>query len=448
MAKRNPKVTEKLQTAFSGRIKEFAGEIHRYGIEKLYTELKGRGYITASYPFETFKTDFKRMKQNGNGLLNEPALISGILEITSFPANALFGGPITNTENNLKILENAVVKGFEAAEEKKKKQKTWIPSTSDYEIAICIRDTIKGIMNNYITDVPIFYLFLRPYKQKLTLRKVKNQKIDRIIEKLFNTEGGYAYNTYLNIPTSEFLQHSLESMINRFWNYTLAIVYCMYSVERMYRLYKFGRTIRWKKDLPYITYSFKLDNSDAIVNKKGDIFSIELKNISMLLDDLIGIKKLDEASINRDFSLHKAIICNFNYILNYLINPEIEPSPSMGAFSHLENNQNPIVRKEYKLMITSEVIDALLNIKQSLKQLVDFYCDSMIKETEEQGGLLKMEGNIPDCPSPNPIPSQERKQPELNEGWSLPIDLAEQDKMIEEELLNNEGLNNNPISTK
>jgi hypothetical protein len=204
VGQRKSKVPETVEQAFLSRIQEFAGAIHSYGVEKLYLELRSRAYITESYPFETFKTDFKRMKNGRNGLFKEPALLGGIFEILHFPAEALFGGPSSSAEDIRKTVREELNRTAQDIEKQKKNPNKRISNSQMIDRAGIVHNIIR---NNYSPFYPqLGYYLNEPFRLLFAGYSAHDKswdhereiRIKTILENILKGQKGSSYNP--NMP--------------------------------------------------------------------------------------------------------------------------------------------------------------------------------------------------------------------------------------------------------
>jgi hypothetical protein len=377
MRQRKSKVPEPVREAFFSRIKEFAGAIHSHGVENLYLDLRSGAYITESYPLETFKTDFKRMKNGGNGLLNEPALLGGILEILHFPAGALFGGPSASAEDNREVFKKNLSDALQGMDKQKKIPKKRIYSPRIIDRAGIVHQIIEDIfhpsLGRQTLAAPFFKLFAYYSSWDKAWDHERETRIKTILEKILNGPAGNAYRDYYWSGMSYPQNFPSIGPYDAYWNLCLVISYQLSCIESLYSIFQKSKMIKKKttSGQPVVIDSLKTTQNVSLENEGQDVFAVELRNFCKAFDNIINnpdeniiyklkAPSLPELEIERSYN---DIISNFQKILYAMFSPtfiqtvqksSFENSP-VDAFLKPEN----VYINYYELKITDKKIGLL-----------------------------------------------------------------------------------------
>jgi hypothetical protein len=496
MANRKLKTTEQVNESFLVRVREFAGAIHGYGVEKLYRELGLKGYTAGSYCFETFKTDFKRMKQSGNGFFNTPALIGVILEIIGFPAYGLFGGPISTAEADMKKIARLTISEMQKEKTPKKRIIHAHVINHAQSIYFFIQNSLLAWCrhkDNFSPNEPTLTLFNYYSLIDKTWHVPQELRIYGLLKIILDSENTLNIIASMNgqnlsdQPPSYMIKK--ESYIR--WNIFLIIAYQLYAIEKMYALHRTGKKIRVKtpKNQQKIHHESEIYDSS---NNPGS-FENELNQCITKFDAVVKIldnEKDKIKSVNKEHLIK--IIEIFQTIILFLLNPcYVQPEASdlssksmVDAFlgNQIEikihyvleiNEKETAVLRETNQMLNhlfdsptiqsgiKEIMDNKENDTQSPKQSYQDHpvvkaMANLDKEKNDNPVTKIGIGTSPKKPEQKPSidkflaelskkeynyqfpklnPFQEQKQSKPDEMWpSSPIDLAEQEKMMDEEI--------------
>jgi hypothetical protein len=444
MGKRKSKIPETVREAFFSRIKEFAGAIHSHGVENLYRDLRSRAYITESYPLETFKTDFKRMKNGGNGLLNEPALLGGILEILHFPASVLFGGPSASAEDNREVLKKTVIDTIQDIEKQKKIPKKRIYSSRIIDRARIVHKIIADIFQPFSSGKPFltepfFKLFIYYSLHNNAWDHEKETRIKAVLEKILNGQKRDAYIYYQHGMSYSQYSHPIDPY-DIYWNLCLVISYQLSCIESLYSIFQKSKMIKNKtrSGQPVFITSPKITQNVASENEGQDILAVELHNFCEAFDNIINnpdeniIYKLKapflpELEIERSY---KIIISKFQKILWSMLNPTpiqtvpknfFENSP-IYAFLKPEN----VYINYCNLIITDKEIEM---IRENIRMLTNQNACPINQDDQNTSSNIQ-----PELPT-NVMPSPRCMPPPNNNLKPREYKRDEQDDLIDAEIL-------------
>jgi hypothetical protein len=388
MGKRTPKVTEDCKAMLSSGVKEFASAIHNYGVERLYSDLRSNGKTTSTYTFSAFADDFKRMKNGLNGFLNEPALLGAICALLQFPTSALFGGPISNAEENREIIKSEIRNTMHEVEKEKKIPKKRISNDKIFMHSKNVYFIIQNlIFNKLLGSHPIISLFILYSSKDKSWDHNRELRIKNILEKILCGQAGHRYIDAVNTGYFSPFGYTKEMEISdAYWNHCLTIAYQLSCMEKLYSFHQKSKLLKiksGKEDQPIVHSSFISQEVSDDDNTK-DIFAEELKVFCTLFDNVINMdyKNLNIYT-NLFHTLHK-IVCHFQSLLNFLINPLLSsqraPSQYDDSLINYFTQDKTLLMNTYVLKVTDKELGLLRESTQLFRNLHDSLMGINIKE--------------------------------------------------------------------
>lgn len=298
------------------RIDAYAVAIRHFGLQELLNKLKEAHILESDYKYNTFKTQFRRLKENKSGpFLKTNFLIPILQHLDGFTYKDLFGEDETGKneqENKESSVLNAISelktelkndlstlhKGGRAANSRDYiKGKNLLESTK--EIAMRIDSGLKDSTLGYYALINIFVQYTLP--QKKTWKHGSSKMLGRI-DKIFNqmTKTNHFGQVYsLEVleghkgPDFSDLPHK-QVKINNLGNYYLVIAYQMLLLDELYRLYskndfciKF-KTVNNGNNYTKITvWKIKI-RKEYKDNASRDAFRSCIKNFYSIFDDRLN----------------------------------------------------------------------------------------------------------------------------------------------------------------
>jgi hypothetical protein len=388
---RKSKVPETNKQIFFSRIEEFAGAIHSYGVENLYKELRSKAYITESYPLETFRTDFKRMKNSENGLLNEPAMLGGILEILHFPADALFGGPSASIEDNRETVKATIINTMQDIEKQKRTPQKRIFNSRMIDRAWKVHNIIR---NNYSLSYPQLGYFLNePFRllfagysaQDKSWDHAKETRIKTILENILKGSKGSSYYYYYPNMSPPFFSPSADPY-DTYWNNCLIISYQLSCIESLYSIFQKSKKTKkhTQKGQPVFIDSPTIIQNVTLENEGQDIFAVEFDKSCKSFDDMISNSKyLPTAGFLK-------IISNFQEILRTLLCPKwtntVPQNPLGDSLIYQFIQPTNVFINNFELEITDKEINML---RENAKLLTDQNMGAVNQSSENHSNIVQ-----------------------------------------------------------
>jgi hypothetical protein len=385
MREHKPKTTETSEADFLLRLEEFSAAIHNYGVGNLFSDLKSHEKITTTYSLDAFRQDFKKMKSDTNGFLNNPALIGEMCEIIKFPASALFGGPTTKAEDSMEIIKAEMRNMYREMEKDIK-----IPNKRIYNNQIIAQGArVYSIIHSIIYSnrnisqepEPIRQLFIWYSANDKTWDHNREPRIKQILEYILNSYKGSVYiNSPYNFITSNFGISEENNMPDYFWNYCLIIAYQLSCIEKLYSVHLKSKHIKSKekKGIPTVIFESKIKY--AIHNDYGqkDIFSEELRSFCKAFDTVLTQNNYDTHFYNKSLANLKSVIINFQELLIFLLNPvkrEVRPQGFQGSSPiYIFTEAKPLILESYELIITDRHLNLLQDNCQFINSIVTRAC--------------------------------------------------------------------------
>jgi hypothetical protein len=249
------------------RIAEYAGAIRAVGLKNLMNYLIEAGVLPLGYSYDTFKTNYRRLKANQKGLFFSSGILMSIWPfLDGFTYQDLFGkAELSETNTDEKLLPHiealidkklpAFVQAIRQEEKslQNSKKREYTHGKALIESSKAITEKIQnGLNGQRLAQYAMEDLFINyTYKDKKNWRHGKSDRLSRI-DKIFNHMTGSGYNNQYYCEVIETGQGRDKSNENGIYeldvlgNYYITIAYQIYLIEILYELYS-------RKDIKFVS---------------------------------------------------------------------------------------------------------------------------------------------------------------------------------------------------